>query len=125
MRKPALWNTGSPAFAGDDGMDSRGRRKWIEGIRRRRWRLPERRRMLCEHNCKTVIARLDRATQYSRALMSCNAPNQRSGILDHPRSRVMTAWIRGDDEMESKEFAGGDGACPEEGANEILRRSRH
>jgi hypothetical protein len=38
----------------------------------------------------TVIARLDRATQYSKALMRCNAPNKRSGILV-PR-------FRGDDE---------------------------
>jgi hypothetical protein len=38
------------------------------------------------HNCKTVIARLDRATQYSRVLMRCDAPNEHSGILG-PRFR--------------------------------------
>jgi hypothetical protein len=35
-----------------------------------------------------VIARLDRATQYSRALVF---KRQRSGILGHPLSRVVTA----------------------------------
>jgi len=37
-----------------------------------------------------VIARLDRATQYSKARVMCDAPNEHSGILG-PR-------IRGDDD---------------------------
>jgi hypothetical protein len=37
-----------------------------------------------------VIARLDRATQYSRALIF---QHPRSGILGHPLSRVVTAEI--------------------------------
>jgi hypothetical protein len=47
---------------------------------------------------KSVIARLDRATQYCRALMSCSAPNKRSGILGPrlPRGRHR-ACFRGDD----------------------------
>jgi hypothetical protein len=35
---------------------------------------------------KVVIARLDRATQYSAALVI-----KRKGVLDHPLSRVMTS----------------------------------
>src|SRR5665213_719855 len=39
------------------------------------------------HKNTTVIARLDRATQYSRAAV---AKHERSGILDRPLSRTMT-----------------------------------
>jgi len=54
---------------------------------------------------KLVIARLDRATQYSRALMRRLAPNQHSGILV-PRMRGDDIGVRfrGDD----NEFHGDD-----------------
>jgi hypothetical protein len=45
---------------------------------------------------QTVIARLDRATQYSRVWMKCNAINKHSGILG-PR-------FRGDDEWKFFDF---------------------
>jgi len=37
-----------------------------------------------------VVARLDRAIQYSRARMKCGAQNERHGVLDAPLSRGMT-----------------------------------
>lgn len=38
-----------------------------------------------------VIARLDRATQYCRAIVCAGVINQRSGILGPPHPRGMTA----------------------------------